>query len=89
VPAKSCAGGAGDTKRWEGTLGVSAGRALAKLICALALPAGLNQAILASTAKSATRRQSIIPNAVSRECRIKKPPCIFNSLAFVNFRKEW
>jgi len=93
VAAKSWDGGAGELKRCGSALGVSTGRALSKLICAVGLPAGLNQAIFASTANSAARTESKMPNAVSRECRIKKPPRMFNSLSFEHFwerrRRDW
>src|SRR3954469_10032914 len=87
--AKSFAGGACESPHCAKALGCSVGRALAKLICALALPAGLNQPILASTANSAARTQSRMPRAVSRECRIEKPPCIFTSLPFAEFWLNW
>lgn len=85
IIAKSNVGGAGELNRCGGALVGSTGLALSKLIWAVALPAGLNQAIFASTANSAARTHSSIPNAVSRECRIKKPPCIFSSLPLAEF----
>jgi hypothetical protein len=84
--SSSGAGGAKAPKACPINLGVSTGCNLAELIWALALPAGLYQAIFASKENRKGSRQRTTPSAVTQGCRTKCPFRICIILPFVENR---